>query len=112
MTIETVAFDPDKYFQSTAAQAHLIADAMKSGDAGYISDANGIVARQGARVGANLGCPLQGTQSSRRGTPASRRFGGVGRSSRNRRWLHAVAGRITGSLTIPGAPVSEHKVNK
>jgi probable addiction module antidote protein len=46
MTVETVAFDPDKYFQSTAAQAHLIADAMKSGDAGYIADAIGIVARQ------------------------------------------------------------------
>jgi probable addiction module antidote protein len=46
MTIETVAFDPDKYFRSTAAQAHLIADAMKSGDAGYIADAIGIVARR------------------------------------------------------------------
>jgi probable addiction module antidote protein len=46
MTIETIAFDPDKYFRSTAAQAHLIADAMKSGHAGYIADAIGIVARQ------------------------------------------------------------------
>ena len=46
MTVETVAFDPDKYFQSSAAQAHLIADTMKSGDAGYIADAIGIVARR------------------------------------------------------------------
>lgn len=46
MTIKTVAFEPDKYFASTATQAHLIADAMKSGDAGYIADAIGIVARR------------------------------------------------------------------
>ena len=46
MTIETVAFDPAKYFQSTAAKVHLIADAMKSGDAGYIANAIGILARQ------------------------------------------------------------------
>ena len=46
MTIETVAFTPDKYFRSIAAQAHLISDAMASGDAGYIADAVGIVARR------------------------------------------------------------------
>lgn len=45
MTINTIAFNPDKYFQAPAAQAHLIADAMESGDAGYIADAVGIVAR-------------------------------------------------------------------
>ena len=45
MTIETIDFEPDKYFKSPAARAHLIADAMASGDAGYIADALGIVAR-------------------------------------------------------------------
>lgn len=45
MTIETVAFDADRYFKSEATQAHLVADAMSSGDAGYIADAIGIVAR-------------------------------------------------------------------
>ena len=46
MTIETVAFTPDPYFRSTAAQAHLISDAMASGDVGYIADALGAVARR------------------------------------------------------------------
>lgn len=46
MTIETTSFEPDRYFPSPAAQAHLIADAMASGDAGYIADALGIVARK------------------------------------------------------------------
>ncbi len=46
MTIETSHFEPDKYFRSPAAQAHLIADAMASGDAGYIADALGILARR------------------------------------------------------------------
>jgi probable addiction module antidote protein len=43
--IETFAFEPDKYFQSPEAQAHLVSDAMASGNAGYIADALGIVAR-------------------------------------------------------------------
>ena len=46
MAIETLHFQPYKYFKSPAAQAHLIADAMASGDAGYIADALGIVARR------------------------------------------------------------------
>ena len=46
MTVNTVAFDPDKYFASPAARAHLIADAMTSGDAGYIAEAVGVVARR------------------------------------------------------------------
>ena len=46
MPIETLPFTPDKYFQSPAAQAHLISAALASGHAGYIADAVGIVARQ------------------------------------------------------------------
>lgn len=46
MAIKTRKFEPDAYFKSTAAQAHLLADAMTSGNAGYIADAIGIVARQ------------------------------------------------------------------
>ncbi len=59
MTTETVVFSPDKYFASREAQAHLISDALASGNAGYIADAVGIVARHhgiadiAARTGLN-----------------------------------------------------------
>ena len=46
MPIETTAFEPDRYFRTPAAQAHLLTEAMASGDAGHIADAVGIVARQ------------------------------------------------------------------
>jgi probable addiction module antidote protein len=46
MGIETTAFEPDKYFRTPAAQAHLLTEAMASGDAGHIAEAVGIVARQ------------------------------------------------------------------
>lgn len=45
MTIETFAFEPDDYFRSSATQVHLVRDAMASGNAGYIADALGILAR-------------------------------------------------------------------
>ena len=46
MTFEkTIPFDAAKYFQSPEAQADLIADAFESGDAGYIANALGVVAR-------------------------------------------------------------------
>ncbi len=45
MTVETVAFEPDRYFASEATQAHLLADALASGDTGYIADAVGVLAR-------------------------------------------------------------------
>jgi len=43
--VETVPFEPERYFKSDAARAHLIADALGSGHAGYIVDAIGIAAR-------------------------------------------------------------------
>ena len=46
MGIETTAFEPDRYFRSPAAQAHLLTEALASGDAGHFADAVGIVARQ------------------------------------------------------------------
>ncbi len=46
MGIETTAFEPDKYFRTPAAQAHLLTEAMASGNAGHIAEAVGIVARQ------------------------------------------------------------------
>jgi probable addiction module antidote protein len=46
MAIKTIPFEPDQYFRSAKAQAHLLSDAMASGDAGYIADAIGIIARQ------------------------------------------------------------------
>lgn len=46
MGIKTTAFEPDRYFRTPAAQAHLLTEAMASGDAGHIAEAVGIVARQ------------------------------------------------------------------
>ncbi len=46
MGIKTTAFEPDRYFRTPAAQAHLLTQAMASGDAGHIAEAVGIVARQ------------------------------------------------------------------
>jgi probable addiction module antidote protein len=45
MAIRTTAFDPEKHFASPAAQRELLKDALATGDAGYIADALGIVAR-------------------------------------------------------------------
>ena len=45
MGVETRPFEPDKYFQTPEAQAHLLTEAMASGDAGHIADAVGIIAR-------------------------------------------------------------------
>jgi probable addiction module antidote protein len=45
MTAKTLPFDPAKYLDREEAQIELIADAMASGDAGYIATALGVVAR-------------------------------------------------------------------
>lgn len=45
MTIETIPFDAAVYFDTEEAQADLIADALESGDARYIAQALGVVAR-------------------------------------------------------------------
>jgi probable addiction module antidote protein len=46
MGLKTTVFEPEKYFRTPAAQAHLLSEALASGDAGHIADAVGIVARQ------------------------------------------------------------------
>jgi probable addiction module antidote protein len=45
MAIETFPFDAAKYLTTPEAQADLLADAFDSGDARYIANALGIVAR-------------------------------------------------------------------
>jgi probable addiction module antidote protein len=45
MGIETRPFDAARYFKSDADQAELIDDALETGDAGYIVNAIGVVAR-------------------------------------------------------------------
>ncbi|KPF78571.1 hypothetical protein IP88_03240 [alpha proteobacterium AAP81b] len=45
MAVETVAFEPDQYFQSAEAQQYLLTEALASGHAGHIADAIGIIAR-------------------------------------------------------------------
>ena len=45
MTIETFPFEPERYFQSEAAQQRLLAEALDSGDTAWLTHAIGIVAR-------------------------------------------------------------------
>lgn len=45
MAAKTVPFDAARHITSPEAQAALLADAMRSGDAGYIANALGVIAR-------------------------------------------------------------------
>ena len=45
MPVRTIPFDPARYLGSRKAQAELLADAISSGDAGYIAAALGVIAR-------------------------------------------------------------------
>lgn len=45
MALKTVPFDAARYLTSPKAQAELLADALESGDAGYIANALGTIAR-------------------------------------------------------------------
>ncbi|SDP57771.1 hypothetical protein [Phyllobacterium sp. OV277] len=47
MPLKTTAFDPARYLDSLASQAELLKDAFETGDANYIADARGVVARAG-----------------------------------------------------------------
>lgn len=45
MSIKTAPFDAAEYLIEQADQAELLADALASGDAGYVANALGIIAR-------------------------------------------------------------------
>jgi probable addiction module antidote protein len=45
MVVKTLPFDAARYLASPEAQAELLSDAMQSGDAGYIANALGVIAR-------------------------------------------------------------------
>ncbi|MGI9128249.1 MAG: addiction module antidote protein, partial [Roseomonas sp.] len=45
MAIKTEPFDPARHLTSPEAQAELLSDAMQTGDAGYIANALGVIAR-------------------------------------------------------------------
>jgi probable addiction module antidote protein len=45
MAIKTLPFDPVRHLTSPEAQAELLSDAMQTGDAGYIANALGVIAR-------------------------------------------------------------------
>ena len=45
MTTETIPFDPAQYLGNPEAQAELLSDAFESGNAKYIANALGVVAR-------------------------------------------------------------------
>ncbi len=61
MTIETIPFEPEKYFQTEAAQHRLVTNAMDSGDHQFLIDAIGTVARARgiAKVAAETGLTRQ-----------------------------------------------------
>ena len=45
MPIKTTPFDAARYLTASEAQAELLSDALESGDAGYIANALGLIAR-------------------------------------------------------------------
>ncbi len=45
MAIKTLPYDPARHLISPEAQAELLSDAMQTGDAGYIANALGVIAR-------------------------------------------------------------------
>lgn len=45
MTTKTTPFDPARYLSSPESQAELLTDALEAGDAGYIANALGAIAR-------------------------------------------------------------------
>ena len=61
MTIETIPFEPEKYFQTEAAQHRLVTNALDSGDHQFLIDAIGTVARARgiAKVAAETGLTRQ-----------------------------------------------------
>jgi len=45
MTTKTIPFDPARYLGSPESQAELLTDALETGNAGYIANALGVIAR-------------------------------------------------------------------
>ena len=45
MATKTIAFDAARYIGSPDSQAELLTDALETGDAGYIANALGVIAR-------------------------------------------------------------------
>ena len=45
MPIKTIPFDASQYISSPESQAELLSDALATGDAGYIANALGVIAR-------------------------------------------------------------------
>jgi probable addiction module antidote protein len=51
MPLETIPFDAATYIDTPESQAELLSDAFDSGDAGYIANALGVVARARGMTG-------------------------------------------------------------
>lgn len=51
MPLETFPFDTAEYLRTPEAQAELLADALETGDAGYITHALGVIARARGMTG-------------------------------------------------------------
>jgi probable addiction module antidote protein len=45
MATKTIPFDPAQHLSSPESQAELLTDALETGDAGYIANALGVIAR-------------------------------------------------------------------
>ena len=50
MTTKTTEFDPAQHLKSSESQAELLTDALETGDAGYIANALGVIAREIGRA--------------------------------------------------------------
>lgn len=55
MTTKTIPFDPARYLSSPESQAELLTDALETGDAGYIANALGVIARARGMTGVARG---------------------------------------------------------
>ena len=66
MPLKTTIFDAAKYLDSPEAQLELLADAVESGEAGYIAAALGVIARARgmSKVAAEAGVTREGLYQS------------------------------------------------
>jgi len=81
MSIETKPFDAAKYLDTPESQAELVADALESGDATYLTHALGVVARARgmSEIAKNTGITREGLYKalSAEGDPRLSTFLGV-----------------------------------
>ena len=58
LTTKTTEFDPAQHLNSPESQAELLSDALETGDAGYIANALGVIARARGMTGVARGAGI------------------------------------------------------